>query len=580
MTTSRAHFQPPSPGAWELEQTHLTRPPSVYSAAVIPDSMMAGFKAGTRHYGLLLDHLEVAVINRFLYVAPRPVGAPKGAKGAPPRFVFEILRRLHPEVRRRVHRAETVFRDRLWRTDVEQWDREWRPGLEAMARPLLAEDLSAASDAQLADHVRRATAFLGQAAFIHHRLNFCALLPVGDFLIHAMEWTGLSAGELLQSMRGLSPVSAGALDELTALRDALNDTPDALAILNARRPDAEILSDLQARQDRVGAATRAFMDVVGLRILGGYDVADRHAREHPEMVLKVIRAAVSGADVARRAAADQSLGRIRERVPEAHRARFDELLKEARYVYRVRDERGFYGDLIAAGLARRAILAAGERLVTQGRARDPEDLVDASPDEIINLLEGRPGPSSAELAERSRWRRETPISAAPAHLGFPPSPPPPADWLPGAAGRLQRIVTLVMSLMFDVHKPSEQAVAGRDGRPSEDEPTETPAALKGFAVSQGVYEGPARVIRNIEELPSVQKGEVLIAASTGAAFNVVLPLIGALVTERGGVLSHAAIVSREYGLPGIVGCVGAMARLKTGMRVRVDGDKGEVWTIT
>ena len=580
MTTSPTAFRPPSPGAWELEQTHLTRPPSVFMASVIPQSMMAGFKEGTRTYGLLLDHLEVAIINRFLYIAPRPVGAPKSAKGPPPRFVFEILRRLHPEIRRRVRRAETVFSDRIWRQDVEQWDREWRPALDAQARSLLADDLAAASDAQLADHVRRAAAFLGDAAFIHHRLNFCAMLPVGDFLISAMEWTGLSAGELLQSMRGMSPVSAGALDELAALRQAILETPDALTLLHSGRTDAEILAALQTRQDRVGIAARAYVDVVGLRILGGYDVADRHAREHPEMILKVIRAAVAGEDVARHAAAAQSLAKIRERVPPAHRPHFDDLLAEARYVYRVRDERGFYGDLIASGLARRAILAAGERLVAQGRAIDAEDLVDASPEEIVALLEGRPGPSADELAERARWRRDTPLTAAPPTLGFAPSPPPPPEWLPPAAGRLQRITVLVMSLMFDVHKPHEGSAnaAGR-AQSRADAPVVNQVPLKGFAVSPGTYEGPARVIRNIGELPTVQHGEVLIAASTGAAFNVVLPLIGALVTERGGVLSHAAIVSREYGLPGIVGCVGAMSTLKTGMRVRVDGDKGEVWTI-
>lgn len=566
MTSASATFTPPSPGAWELEQTHITRPPSVFTAAVIPEPMMAGFKEGTRTYGLLLDHLEIAVINRFLYVAPRAVGAPKSAKGPPPRFVIEILRRIHPEVRRRVQRAESVFGERAWRQDVDRWDREWRPRLAAMAKRLLADDLAAATDAQLVDHMRRAAAFLREATFTHHRLNFCALLPVGDFLIHAMEWTGLSAGELLQAMRGLSPVSAGALDELTALRQALLETPDALTLLNSGLPDTDVMSQLLARQDRVGDAARAYMDVVGLRILGGYDVADRHAREHPEMILNVIRAAVSGEDSRRRAAAAKSLARIRERVPEASRAQFDDLLHEAQYVYRVRDERGFYGDLIASGLARRAILAAGERLVAQGRAHNAEDLVDATPDEIIALLEGRPGPSAAELAERARWRRETPITSAPPNLGFAPSPPPPADWLPGAARRLQRVTALVMSLLFDVHKggQADQREAVR---------------LRGYAVSAGIYEGPVRVIRNIEELPLVQQGEVLVTPSTGAAFNVVLPLIGALVTERGGVLSHAAIVSREYGLPGIVGCVGAASKLKTGMRVRVDGDKGEVWTI-
>jgi pyruvate,water dikinase len=570
--TTASTFTPPAPGAWELEQTHLTRPPSVFTAAVIPEPMMAGFKEGTRFYGMLLDYLEVAVINRFLYLAPRAVGAPKSAQRPPPRFVFEILRRLHPDVRRRVRRAETVFRDRVWREDVERWDREWRPRLKAQADLLLAEDLSTASDAQLADHVRRAAEFLRDAAFIHHRLNFCGILPVGDFLVHAMEWTGLAAGELLQSMRGLSPASAGAFDELTQLRTALSAGPDALALLDSGGSDAAILAALQARQDPVGAATRAYMDVVGLRILGGYDVADRHAREHPEMILKVIRAAVRGEDTRKREAAAQALVRIRERVPEAHREQFDQLLAEAQYVYRVRDERGFYGDLLASGLARRAILAAGERLVARGRAQSAEDLVDASPDEIIALLEGRPGPSATELADRSRWRRDTPMSAAPPNLGFAPSPPPPPEWLPGAAARLQQITALVMSLLFEVHKGSTES-SHRAPAPS------APVPLKGFAVSPGSYEGPVRVIRNIEELPTVRKGEVLVAPSTGAAFNVVLPLIGALVTERGGVLSHAAIVSREYGLPGIVGCVGAATKLKTGMRVRVDGDTGEVWTI-
>ena len=120
-----------------------------------------------------------------------------------------------------------------------------------------------------------------------------------------------------------------------------------------------------------------------------------------------------------------------------------------------------------------------------------------------------------------------------------------------------------MSLMFDVHTAAAE-----------------PARLKGHPVSPGVYEGPVRVIRSVEELPCVQHGEVLVATSTGPTFNVVLPLIGALVTERGGVLSHAAIVSREYGLPGVVGCTGATAKLQTGMRVRVDGSTGDVWTLT
>ena len=555
-------FTPPSPGAWELEQTHLTKPPSVYIAEVMPPAMMRGFRDGTRTYGALLDYLEIAVINRFLYVAARPVGAPKTARRAPPRPLFALLRRIHPEIRRRVRRADEVFRTRFWRQDLRWWDTEVRPSLQAQARGLLADDVDRCSDAQLADHVRRATAFLESAIYHHHRLNICAMLPVGDFLVHAMDWTGMPAGELLQTMRGLSPVSGGAREELEQLRREMLTHADALALLMSDRPAVDILARLQARTDSAGAAVRAYVDAVGLRVLGGYDVADRHAREHPELLVKTIRAAVTSDETARRAGAEEALSRVRARVPAAHRERFDDLLQEAQHTYRVRDERVFHGDAIATGIARRAILAAGERLKARGQAHSADDLVDATPAEIVALLEGRPGPSAAELAERARWRRETPLSAAPPALGFEPSPPPPADWLPPAAARLQRIVGLVMSLMFDVAKHQPESTR-----------------FKGFPVSPGVYEGPVRVIRDVEELALVQRGDVLVAASTGPTFNVVLPLIGALVTERGGVLSHAAIVSREYGLPGIVGCPGVTSALTTGMRVRVDGDKGEVWTL-
>ena len=556
-------FTPPSPGAWELEQTHLTKPPSRLIGELLPEPMMRGFSEGTRYYGLLLDYLEVVVINRFLYTAPRPVGAPKSAKGAPPRLLFEVLRRVHPAIRERIRRAEEVLRDRVWRKDIEWWDAEVKPALAAEGRALLADDLASLSDAELVAHLQRAFEFIRKATFYHHRFNFCGMLPVGDFLVHAIEWTGLPPGELLQTMKGLSPESAGATAELAFVKRAIEADGESLGLLmSPSRSDAEILAALEARPGAVGNAMRAYMDVVGLRVLGGYDIADRHAREHPELIVKILRTAVTTDDVSRRVAAEDALQKIRARVPEAHRAQFEELLGEAKAVYRIRDERGFHSDTLAIGVMRRAVLAAGERLKARGQVQEPSHLVDASPDEIVALVEGRPGPSAAELAERVRWRVETPLSAAPAHLGFPPSAPPPAEWFPPAAARLQKATSLLMSLMFDVREAKGDA-----------------AQLKGYPVSPGVYEGPVRVIRSVEELASVQAGEVLVATSTGPTFNVVLPLIGALVTERGGVLSHAAIVSREYGLPGVVGCVGATSRLKTGMRVRVDGGSGEVWTL-
>jgi pyruvate,water dikinase len=100
--------------------------------------------------------------------------------------------------------------------------------------------------------------------------------------------------------------------------------------------------------------------------------------------------------------------------------------------------------------------------------------------------------------------------------------------------------------------------------------------LFGLAASKGVYEGTARRIAGPSEFGRIVKGDVLITASTTEAFNILLPLLGGIVTDNGGLLSHAAIVSREYGIPGVVGTREATERIADGARVRVDGDAGEV----
>ena len=100
--------------------------------------------------------------------------------------------------------------------------------------------------------------------------------------------------------------------------------------------------------------------------------------------------------------------------------------------------------------------------------------------------------------------------------------------------------------------------------------------LRGFAASRGVYEGPARRVSGPSEFGRILKGDVLVTEATTEAFNILLPLLGAIVTDNGGLLSHSAIVAREYGIPGVVGTREATVRIADGTRVRVDGDAGEV----
>ena len=104
----------------------------------------------------------------------------------------------------------------------------------------------------------------------------------------------------------------------------------------------------------------------------------------------------------------------------------------------------------------------------------------------------------------------------------------------------------------------------------------TEGDLKGFAGSPGTVEGPARVITGAAELELVQPGEVLVCPITAPSWAPVFGRIAAAVTDIGGMMSHAAIVCREYGLPAVVGTGFGTQTIKTGQRVRVDGAKGTV----
>jgi pyruvate,water dikinase len=100
--------------------------------------------------------------------------------------------------------------------------------------------------------------------------------------------------------------------------------------------------------------------------------------------------------------------------------------------------------------------------------------------------------------------------------------------------------------------------------------------IHGYAASPGVAEGIARVVRDVNEIDTIEQGEVLVCPVTAPSWAPVFPKISAAVSDIGGIMSHAAIVAREYGLPAVVGTGDATKQIKTGDRVRVDGDTGAV----
>lgn len=100
--------------------------------------------------------------------------------------------------------------------------------------------------------------------------------------------------------------------------------------------------------------------------------------------------------------------------------------------------------------------------------------------------------------------------------------------------------------------------------------------IRGYAAAPGVVEGTARVLRSVNEIGEMLEGEILVATVTAPSWGPVFGKIKAAVSDIGGTMSHAAIVAREYGMPAVVGTGQATERIRTGQRLRVDGDRGIV----
>jgi pyruvate,water dikinase len=537
-TTAQLELEAPGPGSWQLDPVHFPRPVTRYWAETHPAAFARGVRDFTSYFGLLLDALEMAYPGGFAYKTEQPV-APE-------------------EVPARIARAQELLDGKLWREQLREWDEVAKPAAIRTHRELQSVDPDALSDEELGAYLRRCHEHHAAMITQHMRFTASAVMPTGDFLAHVGAWTGLPASQLLGLMRGAAPVSAGASAELDRLVAAIAQDEEARALLESDGDPEEVLSALRNREGEAGEALNAYLDLVGWRLLDGFDISEPCALELPDVLLRAIRIASAGRE---QDASDveQSIAEVRDKVPEQHRGEFDELLNEARLLYRLRDERGVFSDIWASGLMRRAALAAGRRLAQRGRIEDPVHVIDATVEEMCGMLAGSEAPTSEELAARVAYRTSHSAKEAPPVLGDPPPPHPDPAGLPPAAARVMGAIGIALGALFG----SSEAEHEED-------------VLRGLAASRGVYEGPARRVSGPAEFDRIARGDVLVTESTTEAFNILLPLLGAIVTDSGGLLSHSAIVAREYGIPGVVGTREATERIADGARVRVDGDSGEV----
>jgi pyruvate,water dikinase len=264
----------------------------------------------------------------------------------------------------------------------------------------------------------------------------------------------------------------------------------------------------------------------------------------------------------------------RQRVTEEHRAllpeetrrAFDESLALARTVFPYVEDHNFYIDHRYLTIFWNKVRDFGALMARHGFLADGEDIFYLRHDEVRSALEELRAWWSTGGAALARgpayWPQIVERRKALYEAMRQWSPPP-------VVGRVPADITEPVTVMLwgiTTERLQQWLAVDGDGT----------GVLTGLAGSPGVAEGRARVILDVDQLAEIEDGEILVAPTTATGWTPVFCKIAAAVLDVGGIMSHAAIVAREYGLPAVVGTGIATRRIKTGDRVRVDADAGTV----
>jgi phosphohistidine swiveling domain-containing protein len=262
---------------------------------------------------------------------------------------------------------------------------------------------------------------------------------------------------------------------------------------------------------------------------------------------------MAAADRARAALAGCSLG---------DRERFERALARAERAYPVREDNEFFTVSAPLALLRYRLLEIGRRLAARGQLGRRDDVFFLTVGEVRAALQD--GESRTALVTRRKGERAfAEQHPGPASYGKDPRPPPPLDALPAEARFTMTALLWYLDRVIEAASSSHAQQAGAQ-------------VLDGIAASPGRYTGLARVVMDEFDFGKLRPGDVLVCPVTSPVWSVLFPSIGALVTDTGGLLSHPAIIAREYGVPAVVATGNATALLRDGQAVTVDGTTGRI----
>jgi pyruvate,water dikinase len=438
---------------------------------------------------------------------------------------------------------------------LQDWENVYLPEVMALNARLRDYPYAEATARELADLMEEAVANRVRQWDLHFLAVFPAMGAAMQFATLYEETFGPAPDNehyrMLQGYPNKSVEAGQTLYDLAQELKGVTAVADAIRVAPAERFFAELERSAAGRD--AAARLWGYLDEYGWRS-DQFELADPSWREDPRPMVYNLKA-YFGEDATDPRIEQEKAARERERLVTEMLARVDGdatkrnplqmMVAIAQQYLPVQENHNFYIDQMNTVLMRLPVLEIGRRLTAAGAVNDPNDAFMLTVTEAQDAVLTPDGALTALVAQRkeelAHWSRIVP----PAFIGTQP------------AEQLRDDVT--------------DRFWGLNHEPSRD-----PKVITGKGASRGLVTGPAKVVRSLAEADKLEQGDVLVCEMTMPPWTPLFSTVSAVVADSGGVLSHCAIVAREYGIPCVVGTRVGTQRIKDGQILTVDGSKGIV----
>ncbi len=527
---------------WSHDRLHYPDPVTPLEFSLIADGVDAGITKAARAYGIPI-RVHDRLLNGYLYLAVEHWGTDAW--------------------------SPSKLRDAM--ADLRgAWERQWLPEIRAHLSWWHGFDLPGADLPALRAHLAETVRRWQRLWEVHFLLLVPSMFAMSEFAdLYEDVFEGAEPFDSYSMLAGFPSSTLESGRDLWALSRRARSYPRAVKILVDTDP-AEAVARLRADLGSVGfvAEFDAYLATHGER-------ADKLSLHHPYWVedptpvvknlQNFLRQPDRDFDAEMSQAADQRERRaaeMRARIVDYPRAVREEvafLLRAAQAGSFLAEEHGYWIDYKASYCVRRVLLRIGDRLLVAGLLDSDGDVFYLDLAELDDLVAG------AGDAEGGRAGHLAAIAARKADAArfAGVAPPPLLGTIPGEV-ELAQVARDPISQMF-------RKIEG-----------DVPAALStgdlvvGNAGSPGIARGTVKVLHRLDEATKLEPGDILVADATAPPWTPLFASAGGLVTNSGGILSHSAVVAREYGIPAVVGAGNATAILRDGQEVEVDGTLGIV----